>query len=70
MIDGISALMIFCKSPELKAQGQFNHLTPMSDLDRITLYNFKQTFFFVTHLWQEKKSFSRVTRLYEAVVVS
>jgi len=24
LIDGISALMIFCKSPELKAQGQFN----------------------------------------------
>ena len=22
LIDGISALMIFCKSPELKAQGQ------------------------------------------------
>lgn len=54
LIDGISALMIFCKSPELKAQGQFNHLTPMSDWDRITLYNFKQTFFFVTRLWQEK----------------
>ena len=35
LIDGISALMIFCKSPELKAQGQ---LVMLKFVDGGTVY--------------------------------
>ena len=36
LIDGISALMIFCKSPELRAQGQLGEVFNLVDAFEIT----------------------------------